>query len=494
MILSYEILDRCCKYLWTLCLFGLCLTTSALAKSRPNIILILTDDQGYADLGAYGLLKDIRTPHLDKLANDGALVTHGYSTAAQCIPSRAGIVSGKYQNRIELERNEQAPMNLKVATVAERMVEAGYRTGFVGKWHLEPNRNSKNWMKEHWPEGYASKKPIPPSIKMRDPYLPHKRGFQDVCDGTMYGYYRNFNLEGEVIDLEKEVDMETFRVDKQTQAATAFIKKNHKKPFFLHLAYFAPHVPIEKTEKYFKRFPGKMAERRRWGLASIAAIDDGVGAIVSQLKKYNLVKNTIIFFTSDNGAPLKVTMKDEPFNKPGGWDGSLNGPMRGEKGMLAEGGIRVPYLIHWKGKIKPQVYDRPITTLDSMATALALAGVKTSPGELDGVNLMPFLTGGSKSDPHDALYWRFWGQAAIREGDYKLLYLGDGTRMLFNLKEMDGEQKDISMDFPEKVQMLEKKLTAWCNGLPEKGLPTVYGREAGWYNQHFNLKTRPTQP
>ena len=456
----------------------------AAQKSRPNIVIILTDDQGYADLGAYQLLDDIRTPYLDELAQNGALVTNGYSTAPQCIPSRAGIITGMYQNRIGLERNEEAPMNLEVKTIPERMKEAGYTTGFIGKWHLEPNRNSRNWMKENWPEGYASKKSLPPSRKMRAPYLPNQRGFMDVYDGTMHGYHRNYNLEGEAIPLEHEIDKETFRVDKQTDAATAFIKKNHKKPFFLQVSYFAPHVPIEATEKYFKRFPGEMAERRRWGLASIAAIDDGVGAIMKSLRKHKLEKNTIVFFMSDNGAPTKQTMEDLPFDKPG-WDGSLNGPLRGEKGMISEGGVRVPYVVYWKGVIQPQIYNRPVITLDSVATALDLAGVTTEPGELDGVSLMPFLKGEVDKDPHDALYWRFWGQAAIREGNYKLLYLGDGTRMLFNLKELDGEDRDIKNQHPEVAERLLKKLEKWCNTLPETGLPTSCAREKPNYNYYF---------
>jgi arylsulfatase A-like enzyme len=205
---------------------------------------------------------------------------------------------------------------------------------------------------------------------------------------------------------------------------------------------------------------------------------------MAELRKHSLEKDTIVFFMSDNGAPLANTMEDLPFGKPG-WDGSLNGPMRGEKGMLAEGGIRVPFMAYWKGKIPPQVYDRPVMTLDSVATALALADVKTKNGELDGVNLMPHLTGTAKAEPHDALYWRFWGQAAIREGDHKLIYLGDGTRMLFNLKEMNGEQYDLSSEQPEKLQHLEKKLEAWCETLPNPGLPTHFNRSKGWYMHHF---------
>ena len=187
------------KHLALLLLYSLCCYT-AQAKS-PNVIIILTDDHGFADFAAYGLTDDIRTPHLDALAQGGAVVTNGYSTAPQCIPSRAGIVTARYQTRFGLGGNKYAPMALSETTVAERMRDAGYATGFIGKWHLEPNRNSRIWMKTGWPEGLEQENPRVPKA-LREPYLPMNRGFSDYYDGAMHGYLRNYDLNGQEIPRE----------------------------------------------------------------------------------------------------------------------------------------------------------------------------------------------------------------------------------------------------------------------------------------------------
>ncbi|VGO14035.1 Arylsulfatase [Pontiella desulfatans] len=466
--------------------FLMVLTAVVHGAKQPNVIVIVTDDHGYADFGAYGLSDDIRTPHLDKLAANGALMTHGYVTAPQCIPSRAGVVTGRYQTRFGLDGNYYAPMDINETTIAERLRDVGYATGFVGKWHLEPNRNSRHWMEGAWPEGLEQKNPRVPDELIK-PYLPMNRGFADYYDGTMNVYLRNYDLDGNDIPHEREVDQKTFRVDKQSEAALAFIKRHKDEPFFLHLAYFAPHVPMEVVKKHFDRFPGEMAERRRWALASIAAIDDGVGAIVESLRKYGIEDDTIIFYFGDNGAPLKIHMKDDPFDKPG-WDGSLNGPMVGEKGMLSDGGIRVPYLVYWKNKIPAQVYDRPVISLDAGATALALAGVKTKPGVIDGVNLMPYLANGQKDDPHEALYWRFWGQSAIREGKWKFHELENGVRMLFDMETDAQENRNVIDQHPELADRLQKKLAIWRDAQQRPGFVETFGREAPWYKHYFGVE------
>lgn len=466
-----------------LLLAALFIAAVAYAEDRPNVIVIVTDDHGYADLGAYGLLDDIRTPNLDTLASKGALMTHGYVTAPQCTPSRAGIVTARYQTRFGLEGNSHAPMDLDETTVAERMSDAGYATGFVGKWHLEPNRTSRLWMETDWPAGLAQKNPQVPH-ELTEPYLPMNRGFTDYYDGAMNAYRRNFDLEGNDIPHERELDRETFRVDKQSQAALAFIKRHRNEPFFLHLAYYAPHVPMQVVKTHFDRFPGEMAERRRWALASIAAIDDGVGAIVESLRQYEIEDDTLIFFFGDNGAPLKINMADDPFDQPG-WDGSLNGPMVGEKGMVSDGGVRVPYLVYWKGHIPAQVYESPVLSLDAGATALALAGVKTKPGAIDGVNLIPYLVDGKTGDPHDALYWRFWGQSAIREGKWKLIVLENGTRMLFDMETSDHENRNLIRQHPERANRLEKKLRRWSKAQRRPDFANEFSRERAWYKHYF---------
>ena len=457
--------------------------------ARPNVIIIVTDDHGYADLGAYGLSKDVRTPHLDTLAKNGALMTHGYVTAPQCVPSRAGIVTARYQTRFGVDGNEFVPIPADEVTVAERMRDAGYATGFVGKWHLDPTHEGSEWLQAHWPEALKKKKPFGVPLALRRPHMPMSKGFVDFYDGSWMHYLRNYDVDGRDVKPAKSFRLENqFRIDHQTDAALAFVERHKDEPFFLHLAYFAPHVPIEHTKKHFDRFPGDMPERRRWALASIAAIDDGVGEIVQLLEQRGLADDTIIFFMGDNGAPLKINRKDDPFTVKGGWDGSDNGPMVGEKGMLSDGGIRVPYLVYWKGRIPSQVYDRPVISLDAGATALALAGIKTTAAEIDGVNLLPYLTNEDRGNPHEALFWRFWGQSAIRMGKWKLIALETGTQMLFDMSSDAHEAQDLAAQHPEIAQRLATRLEGWRHRQHRPGFVTKYGREAPWFKHYFGVK------
>ena len=344
--------------------------------SRPNIIVILTDDHGFADLRIQGQFDDLKTPHLDKLAETGVRLTAGYVSAPQCIPSRAGLLSGKYQERFGLDHNGTIPFPLDEVMIAQRMKDAGYVTGMAGKWHLEPNRNQHAWINENMPEIAGREKYVDSDIPLENkiPYLPTEKGFDYVMEGRINTYWANYTLEGEVIE-KQQIEVEGYRLDIQSQAAVTFIDKNHDQPFFYFLSYYAPHVPLEATEKYLSRFPGDMPERRRVCLAMIAAMDDGVGRIKETLRKHDIEENTLIVFLGDNGAPLKIRKEDIPLTfKGGAWNGSLNDPYIGEKGMISEAGTRVPFIMNWpKGLPKGKEYSRPVISLDIAATSLALA-------------------------------------------------------------------------------------------------------------------------
>ncbi|MDG2126100.1 MAG: sulfatase-like hydrolase/transferase, partial [Verrucomicrobiales bacterium] len=369
---------------------------------KPNIILIYTDDHGWPDIGPANIHDDLKTPHLDALAKSGVRATDGYSSAPQCVPSRAGLMTAKYQNRFGVESNRQPLDGFdRELTVAEHLKSTGYTTAQIGKWHLGPG----NKIDDH---GFD--------------YLFNKNANRPV--------YGNFDATGNKIPT-TQIPHKKYHLDACSDAALTFIRTQKENPFFLYLAYRAPHVPLDAPQHHLDRFPGAMPERRRQALAMIAAMDDGVGAIVAELKKLNLTKDTIIFYIGDNGAPLKIHKIDAPGGGPG-WDGSLNEPLNGEKGMLTEGGIRVPFLVSWPGTIPAgQVYRHPVIALDATATALHLAGLTDVP-DLDGTNLIPHLTGEDAASPHDALYWRWVGQSAVRQGDWKLLR-GHGRHYLFNL-------------------------------------------------------------
>jgi uncharacterized sulfatase len=228
-----------------------------------------------------------------------------------------------------------------------------------------------------------------------------------------------------------------------------------------------------------------MPERRRAALGMLAAIDDGVGLITETLEKHGLTEKTLLFFIGDNGAPLKIHQVDSPLQgDPGGWDGSLNDPLNGEKGMLAEGGIRVPFLISWPGTIPGgQTYEHPVSALDVAATAAALAGIETKPGELDGVDLIPHLTGADATPAHEALYWRWVAQSAIREGKWKLLRGGE-REYLYDLSSDIGETRNLADQHPEVAARLREKLTAWSETLNPPGL--ALGPMAPVWNDYFD--------
>ena len=412
------------------------------AEKKPNIIVIFTDDHGWADLGVQGIESDIRTPFLDELAKNGLRATNGYVTAPQCVPSRAGLLSGRYQTRFGVDGNGNDLKGFDAQqTIAERLQKAGYATGMAGKWHLGP----------------------PAKITTH--------GFDEVaCDqGAPKGKYH---------------------LDANSEAACNFITKHAAQPFFYYLAYRAPHVPLDATQKYLDRFPGEMPERRRQCLAMMSAVDDGVGEVMKTLRQHKLEENTLIIFMGDNGAPLKITKRDKPGGGPG-WDGSLNAPMNGEKGMLAEGGIRVPWIAYWKGKITPgQVYHHPVISLDVAATSLALAGLPADPA-LDGTNLIPHFSGENKAAPHDTLYWRWATQSAIRDGKWKLL-IGGPHRYLFNLETDPGEKNNLLKNHPEIAAKLNDKLTTWAAELSPPGIntKTESGAAQKYFDHYLDGKTQ----
>lgn len=463
-------------------------------RRKSNIIVIFTDDQGFADLSCQGRLDDIKTPNIDQLAKDGVRMTSGYVTAPQCIPSRAGLLTGRYQQRFGVDHNGTIPMPLGETLLPERLKKAGYTTGMIGKWHLDPNRAQIPWIKEHLPEAFRRRegKPVAIPERMRKPYFPSKRGFDDVFYGNMNRYWATFDSSGSDLGPNGQWRNETgYRLDIQTDAAVTFIERHHNKPFFLYLAYFAPHVPLEATKKYLKRFPGEMPERRRYALAMISAIDDGVGRIREALQRYDINNDTVIFFISDNGAPLKINMKDLPISfKGGAWDGSRNDPWIGEKGMLSEGGIRVPFLVTWpSGLPRNTVYHHPVISLDVAATAVALAGLEPVP-ELDGVNLIPYLRREKQGPPHEVLYWRFWSQTAVRRGRWKYLQAGGRGQWLFDLDSSEHERRNRIDEHPEIAADLRRRLQVWARQLKDPVVPDgdLNQGEERWYSHYFGLE------
>lgn len=433
---------------------ALCAFTQA--ADKPNIIFIYTDDHGHADLGIHGVMKDIKTPHLDALARSGVVATHGYSTAPQCVPSRGGLMTGKFQGRFDLDNNGSALDGFnKETTIATRLQNVGYITAQFGKWHLGP----QNEITRH--------------------------GFKHVF--SQHGgqkFAANITLDGKDRPM-SDLAPEAYHLDGCSKAAVSIIERYKDQPFFLYVAYRGPHTPLDAPKSYMDRFPGAMPERRRAALAMLSAIDDGVGLITSTLKKHGLTEKTLIFFIGDNGAPLKIHKIDSPLNgDAGGWDGSLNTPLNGEKGMLAEGGMSTPFLIAWPGTIpNGQTYEQPVTALDVAATAAATNKIEVKPGDLDGVNLLPHLTGENKAAPHDALYWRWMAQSAVRDGNWKLLRGGE-REYLYDLANDREEKNNLAAKHPEIATRLRTKLKTWAETLNPPGM--ALGPMAPTWNDYFD--------
>lgn len=404
--------------------------------SRPNILFIVGDDMGYADVGFHHC-KDIPTPNLDALAASGVQFSNGYVSGPYCSPTRAGLLTGRYQERFGHEFNPTGMNGLPLSetTIADRLKSAGYVTGLVGKWHLGAD----------------------PSMH------PQKRGFDEFF-GFLAGSHSYVNMSG-ILRGTEQVNELDYTTDAFGREAVSFIDRHKEVPWFLYLAFNAVHTPMDATDDRLAKFTTIKDKQRQTYNAMMLAMDENIGLVMKKLTDAGLEKNTLVIFISDNGGP---TMKGVTVN------GSSNLPLRGSKRTTLEGGIRVPYVVSWPGRIQPGRFEAPAIQLDITATALAVAGVKIKANmKLDGVNLIPFLSGSKTGLPHKALYWRFGKQMAIRVGDYKLVRYDSnydtntGERqpvtevMLYNLREDAGESKDLAAILPEKMKELQGLWDSW---------------------------------
>jgi arylsulfatase A-like enzyme len=439
-----------------LCLivFATACQSTSLAADKPNILVIVGDDMGYADVGVHGC-QDIPTPHLDALANSGVRFTNGYVSGPYCSPTRAGLLTGRYQTRFGHEFNpggagggvKGLPTSEK--TLADRLKAAGYATGIVGKWHL----------------GNAPEQ------------RPLQRGFDEFF-GFLGGAHSYFPGDGAAIYRGDEVvEEKAYLTDAFAREAVDYIDRHQDEPFFLYLAFNAVHTPMHADDARLKKFGAIPDKKRRTYAAMMSAMDDAVGEVLKAVQDQGLAENTLVFFFSDNGGP---TMKGTTTN------GSINAPLRGSKRTTLEGGVRVPFFVSWPGHVPAgKVYDQPVIQLDVFPMAMKAAGA-TAPADamLEGVDLFPYLTGEKSEPPHEALYWRFGQQMAIRKGDWKLVAYDpvvDGGRgkatpkKLYNLANDLGEEQDLAASEPERVRELQAAWDEWN----ESNIPPKWGSGGG---------------
>jgi arylsulfatase A-like enzyme len=420
--------------------------------ARPNVVFILIDDMGWRDLGCYGSTF-YRTPNIDRLAATGVRFTNGYAACPVCSPTRASILTGKYPARLHLtdwlpgrsDRPSQKLLRpqirmhlpLEEVTLAEALKPRGYVSASIGKWHLGG-----------------------------PPYYPEKQGFDVNVGGTQTGSPPGgyFNFKTPTLTAR---DGQEYLTDRLTEEAERFIERNQDRPFFLYLAHYAVHIPLQAKQEMVTKYreqakPGEGQNNPIYA-AMVESVDQGVGRVLRKLEALEIADRTVVIFTADNGG---LSVKEGP-NTPA----TSNAPLRAGKGYLYEGGIREPFLIRWPGVTQAgTVCDVPVCSIDFYPTVLEMTGAGAGPKQtIDGVSLVPLL---KRSGPlsREALYWHYPHYSnqggkpggAVRRGDDKLIeFYEDGRLELYDLGNDPGEKNDLAAARPEKARELHALLRAW---------------------------------
>ena len=442
-------------------------------EKLPNVIVIISDDQGYADVGFHGS-KEIFTPNIDRIANNGVIFSEGYVSYAVCSPSRAGLITGRYQNRFGYTRNillapKDSTMGLPLTeqTLPDVLGKANYKTKAIGKWHLGAHES----------------------------LVPERRGFDEFF-GFIIGGHRYFPEDLTINDLTEarrqmdgyitriydngnRIDTKKYLTEELSDNAVKFIEDNSDNPFFLYLSYNAPHTPLQATKRDLERNMHIEVEKRRTYAAMVSSMDDGIGLILDKLEEKKITDNTIVIFFSDNGGVEWYNFSD-------------NGVLRGIKGDFFEGGIRVPFTMQWPKKIKPGItYDKPIIALDVFATvASAASAEKYIKNDIDGVDLLPYLTGDKFGLPHEYLYWQNPDKDidVVRDERYKYLRIKN-DEYIFDLKNDISEETNIINSSKPIYDRLKSQFKEWEKGMIDPvfmdlGMGKEYNKlnPDRWYN------------
>lgn len=457
------------------------------AGSRPNVIVILADDMGNGDTSGYGS-KMVETKNIDSIGADGVKFTNGYVSAPLCSPSRAGLITGRYQQRFGFEQQvssgafpelrearlddgKLAPLQGEAEflrrgvptserNLGEIFKAGGYTTGVIGKWHLG---HGEQFLPQNRGFDYSNVFYGNTSLQFQDlanpDYINLKVDFHDEAALTAW---TRAGLNG-IRENGKDIQVTQYLLDHFRDRAIDFIEDNKNKPFLLYLPMNAPVPPLQVPIGYFEKLRGSIAniEQRAYN-ALLLAQDDAVGAVLKKLEATGLDKNTIVIFLSDNG---------EAPSRPGS-----NAPYSRGKYSTYEGGVRIPYMIKWPGHIKPgTVYEKPVISLDILPTVAAAAKISTAGGQpLDGVSLLPYIQGNDQGTPHDALYWKLGQESAVRKGNWKLwLNNKTGETKLFDISKDVAEKTDLSVENPQVKADLQASYEAWNKSLPARSWTNI---------------------
>ncbi|MEN8115633.1 MAG: sulfatase-like hydrolase/transferase [Bacteroidota bacterium] len=440
--------------------------------SKPNLVVIMADDMGYADVGFNGC-KDIPTPNIDRIAENGVVFTNAYTTYSVCSPSRAGFITGRYPQQFGYERNVQYRVNdpdmglsKDETTLATFLKQAGYKSGVIGKWHLGAhitNHPLNRGFDEFYGHLGGGHRYFPEELTIDNSYA--------ATDESQS--YRTWIMRNH--DHEKT---DEYLTDEFSNEAVQFVERYKDESFFLYLAYNAPHTPMQATEKYLSRFPDIQNKKRKTYAAMVSAVDDGVGRVLDKLTELGIEENTMIFFLSDNGGPEQHNASD-------------NGVLRDGKGSVYEGGFHVPFAMQYKAEIKNGTFNKPVSAMDIFATMVAITGTPESEEKpLDGVNLLPYLKGEKNGTPHENIYLRKFDQKsfAVRHNNHKLITKENGSiRELYNLKEDIGEKKNIISESPEIGSQIDSLRIEWNKKLKEPAFLGLIHTDA-WQKRKKNSK------
>jgi arylsulfatase A-like enzyme len=440
----------------------------------PNVVLLFADDLGYGSTSSYG--GEVPTPNIDSIVHQGIKFTSGYMTAPVCNPTRQALLTGRYQQRWGSELNYQtvAPvgaakgtLGIEHTTIANALKKRGYTNGAFGKWQLGMREllhpldrgfdyffgmsAGMNYLDPDWPGAHYLSVDVP----RFEGDLPGVDEGEENPDRIL-GLYRGREL----------IPLEEYLTEHLARESAGFIERNRDRPFFVYLAFNAPHVPLQVTDKYYQRFPQYESEAQRIYAGMISALDDAVGVVLAKLRETGLDENTLVIFASDNGAVAE-----------GDGVRRSNRPLIGHKRNLYEGGIRVPFAMRWKGRLEAgRRYTQPVSSLDLFPTAVTLAGeTDLEQYRLDGVNLLPYLEGEKEGSPHEYLFWRSGPNAAVRSGSWKLLMIGSEITRLYDVDRDPAESRDLASQQPAVVERLKAAFDRWNQQMER---PRESGRQA----------------
>lgn len=441
-------------------------TTTVLSKEKtkinsklslqPNIIAIIIDDAGYADFGFMGS-KDLETPNIDNLAKSGVVFTDAHVSATVCAPSRAGLITGRYQQKMGFEANHTGDkdsgdigLSDDAKTMADIFKTNQYKTVAIGKWHLGATETD----------------------------IPNNRGFHDFY-GFLGGGRSYFPTKNPTNDLMlqhngKKVEFQGYLTDVLGDYSVKYVEQHKDEPFFMYLSYNAVHTPMEAKKEHlikYKNHPRKELAAMTWSL------DENIGKLTKKLEELNLLENTLIYFISDNGGADN--------------NSSTNTPLKGWKGNKFEAGHRVPFIISWKNHLKTnQTFDGLSSSLDIFTTSLAAANIPVDESlKLDGVNLLPFLKGEKSGNPHTELYWRKLEEAGMRYNNLKLIRLQNYGQVMYDLSLDISEVNDLSKIDTQNLQLMTKKLENWETTL----MRPLWVEDDGWMDVTFHIHQRLMQ-